>query len=61
MGKVPKVTPEFARRAKKAGYEQPRHGKCLVCSKSWMDCPHTRTQIDIMMQAVRVAESMGMV
>lgn len=25
---------------------QPRRGQCVLCRRDWMECPHTRAEVD---------------
>lgn len=59
MAKIPKVTPDVAKRVKRANYEQPRHGRCIICGGNWDDCPHDREQVDVVVQAVQLGEALG--
>lgn len=36
-----------------AGWQQGRHGLCLICRKGWDDCPHTHQDIEDVAQELR--------
>jgi hypothetical protein len=55
-----KVTEAVAKRIKKAGYDQPRHGTCIICKGDWDTCPHSRRDIQLAVEAVRLAEVLGL-
>lgn len=54
-----KLTAQIAKRVKKAGYDQPRRGDCIICGKDWMTCPHHRGQSNEIIQATKMAEALG--
>jgi hypothetical protein len=57
--KPPRVTKAVMKRVQRAGYDQARHGRCIVCGGDWDDCPHNRAQIAVVIDAVRMAEALG--
>ncbi len=54
-----KLNPAMVKRIERSGFSQPRHGICIICGGNWDDCPHTRNDIDLAIQAVRLAEVLG--
>ena len=58
--KMPKVTAAVAKRVERAGYDQPRRGACIICGGDWMDCPHDRGQVKVIVQAVQMAKALGL-
>lgn len=58
-GKQLRVTEAVAKRVRRANYDQPRHGKCIICGGNWDDCPHDRQQIGLVIQAVCMSELLG--
>jgi hypothetical protein len=57
--KLPKVTESVAKRVRKADYQVSRHGTCIICGKGWDDCPHSIDQAYKVIQAVQLAEMLG--
>jgi hypothetical protein len=49
----------IAKRVKAAGYDQPRRGTCIICKGDWMSCPHNREQIHQVVEATKMAETLG--
>lgn len=42
--------------ALKAG-GQPRRGPCVICCGDWMECPHTRREVDELLEARRLQKA----
>lgn len=57
--KLPRLTEQIANRVRKAGYDQGRHGKCLICGGSWDDCPHNWGEIALIIQATKMVDVLG--
>lgn len=47
------------KRVREARYEQGRHGRCLLCKKSFDDCPHSVTEVRAVCDAVRREDVVG--
>lgn len=43
---MPEMPVGLKARIERAGGEQPRHGRCIICKENWQGCPHTRVQTD---------------
>ena len=59
MSKLPRVTESVAKRVRRAGYDVSRHGTCVICGKGWDDCPHDIRQATKVIEAVQMAEMLG--
>lgn len=54
-----KLNPVMEKRIRRSGFSQPRHGDCIICGGNWDDCPHSRADIELAIQAVKLAEVLG--
>lgn len=59
MGKLPRVTESMAKRIRKGNYDISRHGTCVICGKGWDDCPHNIGQAMKVIEAVQMADMLG--
>lgn len=59
MSKLPRITESIAKRVKRANYTWGRHGTCLICKGDWDSCPHNGAQLDLVIEAVQMAEMLG--
>ena len=55
-----KLNEPMVKRIRRSGFSQPRHGICIICGGNWDDCPHTRADIELAIQAVKLAEVLGL-
>ena len=58
--KLPRITKAIAKRVQRANYNVSRHGTCLICGKGWDDCPHDIGQATKVIEAVQMAEMLGL-
>lgn len=37
---------DIAKRAKRSNYEQPIHGRCIICKNPFQTCPHGMGEVN---------------
>jgi hypothetical protein len=60
MGKAIKLNGAIEKRLKANSGHQPRRGRCIICGKDWMECPHDRGQTNLLEQAYELKKVLGL-